>query len=134
MPSGFDANSALRASMNDYAVNSGVGGRPRMHALGGVNERELARRKKWMESGVSPEMVETMERDFTNNAGRQLEIPPGEVGPSVSFETSKSQARTGGGYYGPGFQRYRAQAAADALAAGQEWDPRRWGMPAGYSP
>lgn len=131
MPSGFDAHSALRGTMYDYASNPG--GRPRSEAFGGVNQKELERRRKWLEAGITPEMVGTLERDFATNASRQLPITPGEVGPSVSFETSKAQAATGGGYYGPGFQRYRAEALADALAAGQEFDPRKWGLPPGYS-
>jgi len=130
MPTGFDANAALRASMNDYAANPGVGGRPRMHALGGQNEKERARRQKWLDMGLD---IDMLTRDLETNAGRQLESSAGEVGPSVSFETSKAQAAQGGGMYSPGFHRYRAEALADSLAAGQEFDPRRWGLPTGYT-
>lgn len=74
------------------------------------NKRKDAERAARLEeAGITPEMERSLEGDMRAAGSRSM------------------------WNYGPGFQRYRARAAMDALAAGHGFDPEAWSLPAGYT-
>lgn len=73
-------------------------------------QKEAERNARYAEAGITPQARISLQGDLESAGSRSM------------------------WNYGPGWNRYRATAALDALAAGHGFDPEKWGLPAGYQP